>query len=63
MTLGPIVLGCWAYQVEDENFCTVRDDATVEMMTACSTIGKFERTAATCLNVLSEDGSTTNVVS
>ncbi len=63
VTLGPIVLGCWAYQVEDENFCTVRDDATVEMMTACSTIGKFDRNAATCLNVLSEDGSTTNVVS
>jgi hypothetical protein len=48
--------------VEDDNFCTVRDDATVEMMTACSTIGKFDPKAATCLNVLSEDGSVIDVV-
>jgi hypothetical protein len=28
VSIGPILLGWWAYQVEDENFCSVNDEAT-----------------------------------
>ena len=57
VSLGPTLLGWWAYQVEDEAFCIVNDEATLEEMIACSTTGKFNRLAAECAKVLIEDGT------
>ena len=61
VTIGPVALGYWAYQVEDGNYCIVNDEATVDELTACSTTGLFARTAKECLKVYNDDG--TDVVS
>ena len=41
VVMAPVLMGWWAQKVESASICIVSDEATPDMMAACSTIGKF----------------------
>jgi hypothetical protein len=57
VVMAPVLLGWWAQKAESESICIVSDDATTDMLIACSTTGKFNASSAQCLKVMTEDGT------
>ena len=55
--MAPVLLGWWVQKVESEGICIVSDDATTDMLVACSTTGKFNATSTQCAKVMTEDGT------
>ena len=46
VVMAPVLLGWWAQKVESASICIVSDEASMDMMVACSTTGKFNALSA-----------------